>query len=54
MWEILGEIQDGTFAREWILENQAGRPVFNALKRKDKEHPIELVGQQLREMMPRL
>jgi ketol-acid reductoisomerase len=52
MWEILSEIQDGTFAREWILENQAGRPVFNALKRKDREHPIEIVGAKLRKMMP--
>ncbi|TET67803.1 MAG: ketol-acid reductoisomerase, partial [Dehalococcoidia bacterium] len=41
-----------TFAKEWILENQAGRPVFNALKRKDREHPIELVGAELRKMMP--
>jgi len=52
LWEILAEIQDGTFAKEWILENQAGRPVFNALKRKDREHPIELVGRELRKMMP--
>ena len=52
LWEILSEIQDGTFAREWILENQAGRPVFNALKRKDREHPIEVVGRKLRKMMP--
>jgi len=51
LWEILGEIQDGTFAREWILENQAGMPVFNALTRKDREHPIELVGAELRKMM---
>jgi ketol-acid reductoisomerase len=50
--QILAEIQDGTFAREWILENQAGRPVYNALKRMDEEHPLELVGKQLREMMP--
>jgi ketol-acid reductoisomerase len=50
--EILAEIQDGTFARDWILENQAGRPVFNALKRKDQDHPIELVGRELRKMMP--
>ncbi|MFC2060108.1 ketol-acid reductoisomerase [Chloroflexota bacterium] len=49
---ILSEIQDGTFAREWILENQAGRPVYNALKRMDAEHPIELVGKDLRAMMP--
>jgi ketol-acid reductoisomerase len=52
MMTILGEIQDGTFAKEWILENQAGRPVYNALKRMDEEHPLELVGRELREMMP--
>jgi len=52
LWEVLGEIQDGTFAREWILENKAGLPVFNALKRKDREHPIEIVGAELRKMMP--
>jgi len=52
MMAILAEIQDGTFAKEWILENQAGRPVYNALKRMDEEHPLELVGRELREMMP--
>ncbi len=52
LWQILDEVQDGTFAREWILENQAGRPVYNALLRKDREHPIELVGAELRKMMP--
>jgi ketol-acid reductoisomerase len=52
MMTILAEIQDGSFAKEWILENQAGRPVFNALKRMEEEHPLELVGRQLREMMP--
>jgi ketol-acid reductoisomerase len=52
MMAILGEIQDGSFAKEWILENQAGRPVYNALKRMDEEHPLELVGRELREMMP--
>jgi len=52
MMTILAEIQDGSFAKEWILENQAGRPVYNALKRMDEEHPLELVGRQLREMMP--
>ena len=52
MEQILLEIQDGTFAKEWILENQAGRPVYNALKRMDQEHTIEIVGKQLREMMP--
>jgi len=52
MEQILAEIQDGTFAKEWILENQAGRPVYNALKRMDEEHPLEIVGRELREMMP--
>ncbi|HEY79330.1 MAG TPA: ketol-acid reductoisomerase [Dehalococcoidia bacterium] len=52
MGQILAEIQDGTFAKEWILENQAGRPVYNALKRMDKEHLIEEVGAELRQMMP--
>ncbi len=52
MGQILAEIQDGTFAREWILENQAGRPVFNALKRMDEEHPLEIIGAELRKMMP--
>ncbi|MCD6318516.1 ketol-acid reductoisomerase [Candidatus Aerophobetes bacterium] len=51
MKKILGEIQSGEFAREWILENSAHRPVFNALAKKDKEHLIEKVGSQLREMM---
>jgi ketol-acid reductoisomerase len=52
MMEILAEIQDGSFAKEWILENQAGRPVYNALKRMDEEHPIEIIGAELRKMMP--
>jgi ketol-acid reductoisomerase len=52
MRQILAEIQDGSFAKEWILENQAGRPVFNALKRLEAEHPIESVGAELRKMMP--
>jgi ketol-acid reductoisomerase len=52
MEQILAEIQDGTFAKEWILENQAGRPTFNALRRQDKEHLIEEVGAELRDMMP--
>ncbi|MFC1967256.1 ketol-acid reductoisomerase [Chloroflexota bacterium] len=51
MEQILAEIQDGTFAKEWILENQAGRPTYNALKRMDAEHPIEEVGKKLRKMM---
>ncbi len=52
MEQILAEIQDGTFAKEWILENQAGRPVYNALKRMESEHLIEEVGAELRQMMP--
>ncbi len=52
MKDILEYIQTGKFAREWILENQANRPVFNALTRKDEEHQIEIVGKKLRAMMP--
>ncbi len=52
MKRILEEIQSGRFAREWILENQAGRPVMNALRRREAEHPIEEVGKRLRAMMP--
>ncbi|MDD5591403.1 MAG: ketol-acid reductoisomerase [Dehalococcoidales bacterium] len=52
MAQILAEIQDGSFAKEWILENQASRPVFNALRRMDAEHLIEEVGAELRQMMP--
>jgi len=51
MRELLAEIQSGEFAREWILENQANRPVYNALKRQGKEHLIETVGKELRGMM---
>jgi ketol-acid reductoisomerase len=51
MKRILGEIQSGEFAKEWILENMAGRPVYNAVKRKDSEHLIETVGKKLRSMM---
>ncbi|MCF8564947.1 ketol-acid reductoisomerase [Alicyclobacillus tolerans] len=52
MKKLLGEIQAGQFAKGWILENQANRPVFNAINRNEQEHPIEVVGRQLREMMP--
>jgi ketol-acid reductoisomerase len=51
MRRILGEIQSGEFAREWILENQAGRPVYNALTRKAAGSQIEEVGKKLRGMM---
>lgn len=51
MKKILSEIQTGEFAREWILENQAGRPVFKAKERMGTEHQIEKVGASLRSMM---
>lgn len=52
MKKILGEIQDGVFAREWMLECKANKPVFNALTNKGKAHSIEVVGEKLRAMMP--
>ncbi|MFH0912999.1 MAG: ketol-acid reductoisomerase [Candidatus Omnitrophota bacterium] len=52
MQKLLKDIKSGKFAREWIKENEAGRPNFNSLLKAGDEHPIEKVGQQLREMMP--
>ena len=52
MMDILAEIQSGEFAREWILESQAGLPVKKSLEKMEAEHPIEEVGAQLRAMMP--
>ncbi len=52
MKKILGEIQSGEFAREWILECSANKPVFNALTKKGEQHSIEEVGAKLRAMMP--
>jgi ketol-acid reductoisomerase len=52
MKKILSEIQQGQFAKEWVLENQANRPVYNALLAKGEAHPIEEVGGRLRAMMP--
>lgn len=52
MKKILSEIQSGEFAREWILECKANKPMFNALTQKGAEHPIEKVGEKLRAMMP--
>ncbi len=52
MKRILEEIQSGQFAREWVLENQANRPVYNALLKRGEDHPIEEVGARLRGMMP--
>lgn len=51
MKKILKDIQSGAFAREWILENKAGRPVYNAIKKKEENHLIEKVGKELRKMM---
>ncbi|MBW4643759.1 MAG: ketol-acid reductoisomerase [Goleter apudmare HA4340-LM2] len=50
MRQILSEIQSGQFAREFVLENQAGKPGFTALRRQEAEHPIEEVGKELRAM----
>lgn len=52
MRKVLREIQDGTFAARWILENQAGRPSFQAMRRANGQHQIEEVGRELRAMMP--
>lgn len=52
MHQILNEIQDGTYARNWIAENEAGRPWFNKRRKEEREHPIEKVGKELRGMMP--
>ncbi len=51
MKNILSEIQEGKFARKWILENQAGRPEFNAIKNKELEHKLTSTGKKLRDMM---
>ena len=52
MKQVLNNIRSGAFAREWIIENQAGRPSFLALRRQNQEHMIERVGAELRGMMP--
>ena len=52
MKRILKEVQSGEFAREFILENQAGAPKLKALRRIGRAHPIEVVGEKLRDMMP--
>ncbi|SFJ63330.1 ketol-acid reductoisomerase [Thermoflavimicrobium dichotomicum] len=51
MRKVLSEIQQGEFAKKWILENQAGRPSYQAMKQREANHPIEQVGRELREMM---
>jgi len=52
MKTILDDIQSGRFATEWMQENNAGQPSFKAMRRREAEHPIEEVGEKLREMMP--
>ncbi|MBZ5519812.1 ketol-acid reductoisomerase [Bacillus sp. KS1] len=52
MKQVLTDIQNGTFAKEWIVENQVNRPRFNAINASENEHQIEKVGRQLRGMMP--
>ena len=52
MAKILKDVKSGKFAREWIRENENGRPIFNELLKKSDEHKIEEIGRQLREMMP--
>ena len=52
MGEVLTEIQNGQFAKGWILENQAGRPQYNAINNSEYKHPITAVGQELRDLMP--
>ena len=52
MRRMLTEVQDGTYARSWILENQAGRPFFDTVRQREREQLLERVGKQLRAMMP--
>ncbi len=51
MEKVLEEVQDGSFAKNWILENQTNRPMFNARRKMEQEHPMEKVGVELRKMM---
>ena len=52
MKDVLTDIQSGKFAKEWIEENETDRPKYNAIKKAESEHQIEVVGAKLREMMP--
>jgi ketol-acid reductoisomerase len=51
MKKILEEIRGGEFARQWILENKANQPTFQAVRKRERTHPVEIVGKQLRKMM---
>jgi len=51
MKQVLTDIQNGTFAKNWILENQVNRPFFNKMRAIEAQHPIEKVGKELRAMM---
>jgi len=52
MKKILSDIQDGTFAKNWIAEAEGGYPNFKKMREQDRTHPIEVVGGKLRQMMP--
>ena len=52
MKKILKEIQNGTFAKDWLLENQVGRPFFNSMRDKESNLLIEKVGEKIRAMIP--
>ena len=52
MKRVLEDIQSGRFTRDWMLENRARQTIFKAIRRRNAEHPIEKVGEQLRGMMP--
>ena len=54
MWDVLENVQNGNFAKDWITENLVGRPVFNALRRQSEEHLIEKIGKNMRNMIPLL
>jgi len=51
MKKVLAEVQDGTFAKDWIIENKTNRPMFSARRRQEQQHGIEKVGKELRKMM---
>jgi ketol-acid reductoisomerase len=52
MQQLLAEVRDGSFARNWIAENERGRTAFYTYRAQDIEHPLERIGQTLRRMMP--